>query len=204
MSTEQQTCRSQPRGGVKRALAFFVAYIGWGELVWWCVDKTGSSQLEEWIIHAGLFEIPLLALIYFFAPWIFAREYWRFPANAWKGISALAILEIVIRFALHPAPVSNRYIVFSALAFAPVIEELARAVMIVPLIDKMGVEWACLVTSILWALFHQYFWVSLVQQLVLCTIFVCSQRSLPANITAHLILNIIAVSSMHSMVLHPI
>jgi membrane protease YdiL (CAAX protease family) len=174
---------------VGQVLAFYCICVFSIAALWKILGAIGLSQLT------GLFSAPLItSFVYFFDPRIFSRTYWhfQFPASEWIGVVTLALFQ-VLAMTLSDLPLPPKYPALFAIFLAPVVEELARAVMISPLASRLGVFWSVTITSILWAVAHDLFWLALVQQLALSIIFVRTRKSLPAAITAHFVMNVIAV-----------
>jgi membrane protease YdiL (CAAX protease family) len=137
-----------------------------------------------------------LALVYPFAPMIFSRKYfhWDVPLHKCLWIVALpAIKAGSMAIMGSVVPSFSRLELGVILALAPTTEELARAVLIVPLADRLGAFWGVAITSVFYAMLHAWFWPNLFYQAGLSIIFLGTRRSLPAAMTAHFLVNLVVV-----------
>lgn len=166
----------------------------------WLADAVlgllGLGNLRPIVITTGAYGlVVILPLAYLFSPQLFTKHYWRLPLNIWKGVGIIVALQIVINFVLPRMPV-DRYIAIGALSFAPLLEEIMRAVMICSLVGRWGKQLAILVPSILFALVHQHPVEAMFTQTALSVMFVWTDESILANIVAHFLMN--AVVILHS------
>ena len=174
---------------ILQVLSFYSIFI----LTWWFAWLAfRHSALEEIIFSTGVYGVLLIPVTYIFDSRVFSKEYWRFSRRGFLGIAVIATLQVIFE-SRASLPPSNSYAAFGAILIAPFVEELARAVMICPLMIRLGAPVGLAVTALLWAWPHDFFWLALVQQSVLCLIFVYTRRSLPSVIAAHFTMNVIAV-----------
>jgi membrane protease YdiL (CAAX protease family) len=185
-----------------QVLVFYLICIFLGPILWQMMGWVGLDRFRPAVVDGGLYGILLIPLAYAFDRKIFSREYWHFPASGWIGVIILAVLQIMMMSGRDSEV--EYYRAIGAVLVAPIVEELARAVMVSPLTIRLGSFWAIAITSALWAAAHNLFWIALVQQTVLTSIFVLTRKSLPSSITAHLVMNLIAVAypRMHALFPH--
>jgi hypothetical protein len=158
----------------------------------WLLMLTGLTMLYEPIVCSGFYALLLIPVAYTYDPRIFAKGYWNISRRAWVGIGMIAVMQLLFESGNRLPPVADCR-EFAALLIAPFVEEFARAVMICPLMARLGSPAGLALTALLWAWPHDFFWLALTQQSILCLIFVCTRKSLPAVIAAHLIMNVIAI-----------
>jgi membrane protease YdiL (CAAX protease family) len=156
----------------------------------WLIGPKTDIAKSGFLVH-----LIWAVLICAFDRSVFSPAYWhvRFRHTEWAWVVLLAVFQLIV-MATSSTPQPTLYYAISALALAPVVEELARAVMIVPLTERLGPLWGTVITSLLWALAHDLFWLALAQQIILCLIFLRTRRSLPVAILAHFLMNLIAVA----------
>jgi membrane protease YdiL (CAAX protease family) len=184
-------------------LAFYLVFVFSGWLVTLALRLIGLSALSDPTLETGLYALPLIPVAYKFDPRIFSKAYWKFPSRAWAGIGVIGLMQFIFESG-KPLPPLDHYIVFGALFVAPCVEELARAVMITPLMERLGGPAGLVITALLWAWLHDFFWVALAQQVILSLIFVYTRRSLPSAIAAHTVMNVIAAYhiGLHTIIPH--
>jgi hypothetical protein len=103
------------------------------------------------LIYSAFIVLPLA---YAFYPQIFTRRYWHFPGSAWKWIAAFAVVRVFgVAFGSH-RPSIPATVAFGVVFISPIIEEIVRAVMMCPLMDRWGTFLGMAVTSALTALVH--------------------------------------------------
>jgi membrane protease YdiL (CAAX protease family) len=163
--------------------------------------QAGWSALESRIVDSGLYGLLLIPVAYKLDSRIFSRPYWRYPSRAWVGVGIIILVQLVID-TVHPVAPIGVYRRFSALLAAPIAEESARAVVIRPLTERLGATVGLIITALMWAVMHQYFWVAVCQQLILSLIFVYTRRSLSSCIVAHTAMNIIAAWNISFQTVH--
>jgi hypothetical protein len=173
---------------IPQVLVFYSIFI----LTWWFAWLVfRRSALEEIIFGSGLYGVLLIPVAYIFDSRVFSQEYWRFSQRGFLGIAVIATLQVIFE-SCASLPPTNSYAAFGAIVIAPFVEEFARAVMICPLMARLGSPAGLAVTALLWAWPHDFFWIALAQQSILCLIFVYTRKSLPAVIAAHFAMNVIA------------
>jgi hypothetical protein len=178
---------------------FYLICILLGPVLGLMMGWVGLARLVPAVVDSSFYLVLFIPLAYAFDRDIFSKEYWHFPARGWIGTIVLALVQIMIMSGDDTK--LTRYRAIGAILVAPFAEEVARAVMMSPLTIRFGTFWSVAITSALWAAAHQSFWIPLVQQTVLSTIFVLTRKSLPSSITAHLVMNLIAVGypQMHAL-----
>ena len=157
----------------------------------WLLRLTGLTMLYDPIVCSGIYMLLLIPVAYTYDPKIFSKGYWNISRRAWVGIGIIAAMQLLFESGTRLPPLAACRM-FAALLIAPFVEEFARAVMICPLMARLGSPAGLALTALLWAWPHDFFWLALTQQSILCLIFVYTRKSLPAVIAAHLIMNVIA------------
>jgi membrane protease YdiL (CAAX protease family) len=134
-------------------------------------------------------------LSYLFSPQVFTRSYWRFPSSAWKWVGALVALQ-ALTIALPPGkePPIYKWEAVIDIVFSPPLEEVMRAVMVPPLIERWGLFLAIASTSIVTGILHSAPISSIVAEAALSIVFVRTNRSIPANVLAHVLINVLTVA----------
>jgi membrane protease YdiL (CAAX protease family) len=144
----------------------------------------------ETLIYSAFIVLPLA---YAFSPQIFTRRYWHFPRNSWKWIAAFAVVRVFgVAFGSH-RPSVPATVAFGVVFISPIIEEIVRAVVMCPLMDRWGTLLGMAVTSVLTALVHPQPWRVLIPTVALSIMFIATRRSIAATALAHSILNTIVV-----------
>jgi hypothetical protein len=131
-----------------------------------------------------------LPLAYAFSPQVFTQRYWRIPRNSWKWIGAVVLLNLFL-FTLggpHPARIPIP-VALGMIFVAPPLEEIIKAVMICPLIDRWGVFWGVVVTGILTTIVHPAPLLVVAEVFALTIMFVATGRSILATTVAHAMAN---------------
>jgi len=139
-------------------------------------------------LHAGAYA-PLLylPLSYLFLPGVFNREYFRVAPGFWKWIiagSALTAIELVLT--QDAAPMANA---IEGLLFAPILEEIMRAVIMIPVIDAWGNTLSIVFATALMAALHPFPMYAILGQLLLSITFIYSRKSIATASLTHLAIN---------------
>jgi membrane protease YdiL (CAAX protease family) len=183
----------QPRTlTIPRVLIFYSICILSGWFVSLVLRLTGLTVYYDPLVRSGLYGVLLIPVAYAFDPRIFSKPYWKVSPRACVGIAIIALAQFIFESGAPLPPIDN-YRIFEGILVAPFVEELLRAVMIRPLMERLGGPVGLAVTALLWAWLHDFFWIALAQQTILCLISVYTRRSLPSAIGAHLVMNLIAV-----------
>jgi membrane protease YdiL (CAAX protease family) len=188
----QVSSTGAPRLTLGRLFAFYLIFTLLGPALWLYMGWLGLYDGRAIFIDGDYHAIFFVPLAYLFDRSIFV-DFWRFPVRAWRGILFLLGLQYMI-VSIFGTAAPPRYQLVGILFIAPVVEELARAVSVHTLETRMDRFWVVLFTSFFWALAHEQFWIPMLQQTVLTTIFVKSRKSIPVTITAHFLMNGLAVT----------
>jgi hypothetical protein len=142
---------------------------------------------------ASFYSALVLALAYLFSPQVFTGSYWRFPSKSlkWVGL-VVGVQAVVIRTIHYPWPVTLSHAA-GDIVVAPLVEEVVRAVIVPPLVEKWGTSIGIAATTVGFALLHRDPLRAVAVQLALSLLFLYSNRSIPACATAHSLANGIAV-----------
>ena len=184
--------RSQTRT-LAQLLVFYLVIIFVGSTITVVLGQASAPSVREWIVDTDLFSLLFVPLCYWFDSRIFSGPYWQYSFLVWLGIIVIVPTQFLIDALNRSAAPIGRYDVVGILFVAPFVEELARAVSIRPLMEKLGPIPGILVCSLMWALLHHLFWVALLQQFILTVLFVYSRKSLPSAIAVHFMMNLVAV-----------
>lgn len=179
-------------GRLTKILQLYVFCVSFIYLVPWMLRFIDSQALNDNLIESGVYCLFLIPLVIVVETRTISKLYWRFSAAAWIGIPSIAFAQVLFESGDPLSPTSG-YRAFAALAVSPLFEELLRAAMIGPLVENLGIPFGVAITVLSWAILHEFFWIACVQQLLLCILFLWSRRSLPTNIAAHFVMNVIAV-----------
>ena len=152
----------------------------------------GLAFLVVPVVKTGICLLPSIPVAGLFEPRIFSKACWHISRKVYVGIAVVALVQIISE-SLSVLPPVEIHRAFGAIMIAPLVEELWRAAIILPILEAFGVPAGVALTALLWALPHPYFWTALIQQTILCLIFIRTNRSLPATISAHFVINVIAV-----------
>ncbi len=172
--------------------ALYAALFLVGGAVVAALKLAGLAREYDLAVTTGIYGLLFIPLAYKFDPRIFSRAYWVFPKSAWLGIGIIIVAQLIFESDAAPTPVS-RYRFFGAILTAPIVEEALRAVMIVPLMKALGNHAGLIITALLWAWLHDFFWIALSQQIMLSLLFVYTHKSLSAAIAGHTAMNAIAM-----------
>ncbi len=175
---------------IPQVLIFYSICILSGWFVSVVLRLTGM-RLYDPLVRSGIYGVILIPVAYAFEPRIFSKEYWQVSSRAWVGIAIIALAQFIFESGVSLPP-TDGYRKFEGVLIAPFVEELLRAVMICPLMARLGAPLGLVVTALLWTWPHDFFWIALAQQITLSLIFVYTRRSLPAVIAAHFVMNVIA------------
>ncbi len=194
-SSPSKTIRgNQRRPGPVLVSAYFAFIVCSGSLTAYLLGRLGLGRFEPAIVEAGIYSpFVFLPLSYAFYPEVFSPQYWRFPKNIWKWLTIPTVLQAIILIVPPGQNALTTAQAISMIAFAPILEEIIRAVMISALIQRWGPLWTIVFVSILTALVHPSPALALAQQFALSIIFVKTNKSIPGAVLAHLIINVMAV-----------
>ena len=183
-------------------LRLFLFYFICGALAYPFIkfaDRAHADWLQHWFIDSGLWEVLLIPIAYAFDPAIFSREYWRVSPRIWISSRAWIVLAALLIFqitqTIHDPARMSPFDALIVVTVVPFVEELNRSVSMRSLWPRTGVVLATILTTLMWAFFHSYFWIAVVQQLLLTLIFVRTRGSLPATTSAHALMNAITYLS---------
>jgi hypothetical protein len=181
--------------GVGRGLLLFLGFYLSGFAFLALVERLSSQPFQVPLLESGLYDALFVSIAYLFNKGLLCTEWWKVRPNWWIGIVLGITIQVPISYAFRalPRPTSVAVIVGTVLV-APFFEELIRAVMIAPLMERWGHVWAIAIAAPLWACIHEHFWIALIQQSALSAIFVFSRKSLPSVIAAHVVMNLAAVT----------
>jgi membrane protease YdiL (CAAX protease family) len=154
---------------------------------WVAVSTLGVTSV---VVQAEAYRLLFLPFAFVIDPQLLSADQWGFPRNGWLGIVAITLLQFgMSRFT--PALPVGAYRLVSACVVAPVVEEVIRAVMMRSMTHRFGSFCAVVSVTLVWASVHDWFWVAMLQQLTLCTVYVKTRNSLPAAIAAHFAMNVV-------------
>lgn len=176
---------------------FFAVTVWLGHFVAFVLQTCGAIKWQSVIVEAGVYSVFLIwPVTFYFCPQVFSGEHWRIPANGWKWIGALAGLQLLFVYVQPGVGPVSPYRAISALLFAPLVEEVARAAMIIFLLGRGWPELpSLLLVAFLMAAAHQRLVVSLVMQSALSFLFVYSRKSVLAAVLAHMGMNIVVLAN---------
>ncbi len=166
--------------------------IGLIALVGWLLR--GAKPLN-WAISAGLLTcIIVFGLSVLFSPEVFSQEYWHFPQKAWKWVGGIVALQSAFLLVTQEPqePVLRAVI---TVGLSPVLEEVVRAVIVVPLAQRWGVVLAVTLTGVVLGSLHSSPYSSTIVEAALSAMFIYTDRSIPATSFAHLLINAIALAA---------
>ena len=174
-------------------IVFFALAVGSGYLSVYLLKISGLSRFLPLVTQVGLYKVVfVLPLSYAFSRRVFTKSYWHLPRNTWKWTCALVAVRAILIFAF-PEPVMTKLLAFQAIMIAPPIEEIVRAVMIFPLIDRWGPFWGIVVTTVLTSLAHPSPSRVLVVTFALSLMLVYTNKSIAATALAHFLMNVMTV-----------
>lgn len=184
--------------GTPLVLLFFFLAFWHGYLVVWALKVLKLERLRSIVFDTGLSSAVIVPFLAFaFSPQVFKARYWRIPRKAWKGVLAVVALQMfLIYIDPHGHTITIQHAV-AALVFAPLLEEIIRAVLLPPLMARWGTIIGIVGVTALTAFVHNYgFARAAVYQLALTIIFVKNDRSIPATAISHFVMNAIGVASL--------
>jgi membrane protease YdiL (CAAX protease family) len=193
--------RAEPRQeraplGPIGALVFFALAFGSTYLVAWLAQQGDLGEVGRIVARTPVYTAFLvLPLAYAFYPHVFTKRFWHFPRNTWKwlfGITALEAVGLLLGGPQAPVP---KAVAVGVILISPPIEEIARAVLISPLLDRWGRFWAILITTGLTMLAHPDPLRVVVPMFVLTAMLVYTDRSIPATALGHALMNAIVVAA---------
>jgi membrane protease YdiL (CAAX protease family) len=199
--THINTSKTSTELSLRQVLFFYLFVLFLSLFISLLLRLAGWSALESRIVDSGLYGLLLIPVAYKLDSRIFSRPYWRYPSRAWVGVGIIVLVQLAID-SIHPVAPIGAYRRFSAVLTAPFAEESARAVVIRPLMARLGGATGLVITALMWALMHQYFWIAICQQLILSLIFVYTRRSLSSCVVAHTAMNIIAAWNISFQTIH--
>jgi CAAX prenyl protease-like protein len=160
-----------------------------------------SDHLQGPVVDSGLYLLFFLPIIYWMDVTLFRAVCWAFPRTTWLGIAAMVLLQCIIEYTLGSEDFSiSSFRFYQALIFSPLIEELLRAAMIHPLIQRGYLYSAIFATSLLFALAHAHFWIAFMQCIALALILIKTDYSILAAIAAHFSMNLTSLLIWHDQV----
>lgn len=156
-------------------------------------DHPALKFLRPILLEASVYSILALPLAYLFSPRTFTMRHWHLPIGSLKWIVLIAALQLAtVYMQPYPIPV-NPYMAFGALITAPLVEEVVRAVMICPLVERWGPLWAVATTTILFTLIHPDPIRIFAGQVALAVLFLYSDCSILVCAIAHSLMNAVAI-----------
>lgn len=176
---------------VTRALLLFFGLGVGGASCSYVLELLHAPSSFNVIVDAQLYFLLFIPLAYLADKRVFSSELWTARRAMWVPVATMVVIQICIE-SVEPLPRTDVYRMFAAIALAPFVEELVRAVMMLAFTERFGVVSSIALTAFLTATAHAYFWTALFQQTLLSIIFWKSRRSLPAVMAAHLAMNLIA------------
>lgn len=177
------------------ALVFFALVVGSSHLVAWLLLTVGHlGGLSEIIAGTICTAFPILTLAYAFYPQVFTKRFWRIPRNAWTWLVGLAALEAVGFMFGRPyyAPFP-KLVALTVIFVSPPLEEIVRAVLLSPLLERWGKTWAIAITTVLTAVVHPEPLRMVVPMFLQTMMFVSTNRSIAATTLGHSLMNAFVV-----------
>jgi Type II CAAX prenyl endopeptidase Rce1-like len=184
----------QPTLSPLMVFIFFLFAVSSSYILEFLLKPLAANRFVSLVVKAGLYRPPVLLVIsYVFSPQVFTKCYWQLPRTSWKwicGVGAAYGISLLIPPPVHQIPMP---LAFLAIVIAPVVEEVARAVMICPLVERWGLFWGVVVTTVATSLVHASPHLVVLPELALSITLLATRRSIPAAALAHCIGNIIVV-----------
>lgn len=142
----------------------------------------------------------VILVVSYFRPALLAESRWRVR---WRdiliGLSVGLSLPVIVWFLPKPSILAPAFGSRPNLAFVPVVclapllEEIVfRGAFLRSLTNHLPAIWGILVIALLDAFGHHSFWLAFPLHLALCTLYILTDHSLPASITAHIANNALA------------
>ena len=184
--------RQQRKLGPFGAIVFFVLVVLLTRGMAALVHALGLEKLSI-MTEPGFAQLPIVPLAYAFYPQAFSKRFWHLPRNTWDWLFGLAVLETIGLLIGYSAASVSRRVAFGTVLLGPLLEEIARAVLLSPILERWGRLWAIVITSVLTALAHpDPVHVALLVTL-LTIMFVSTDRSIPATTLGHVLMNAFVV-----------
>lgn len=182
--------RGRPMGPLGAVVFFFLAVFA-PNLIAHGLRALSVHNMALDFLESEFQQLLVLPLAVAFFPQVFQRRFWHFPRKTWNWMVGIAVIYAIGAIIGHPGtPVSARLTLWVVLA-GPVLEEIARAVLVVPFLNRFGGFWAILVGTALTMLMHNDPLGVFVPMLLLTMMFVSTNCSITATAFGHAFINLI-------------
>lgn len=193
----RQEIKSQRQGALSPwgAIVFFAVAAEVPRLAELLLNNSRWEYLTPMVVGSGFATCLLvIPLAYTYYPQVFTKRFWHFPGNSAKWILSLAVLHFLLLplGGPPPGPIPKWY-ALGSIVLAPLVEEVVRAVLISPLIERWGTFWGVAITGTLTSLVHPVPLLVVIPVFAQTIMFVATDRSIPATALAHSVMNGIVV-----------